>query len=86
MLWQQNYIRTWQLVKYHLNSYSITTTNKNNTISSSSSSGGMVVMMMIIKLKLCGLSPRAKYTDRATTACRQSYCQLLRIEGTTWSA
>jgi hypothetical protein len=30
---------------------------------------------------LHGLSPRAKYTDRATTACGRSDCQLLRIEG-----
>jgi hypothetical protein len=35
---------------------------------------------------LCGLSPQANYTDRATAACRRSYCQLLRIEGATWSA
>jgi hypothetical protein len=35
--------------------------------------------------KLHGLSPRANYTDWATTACRRSYCQLLRIEGATWS-
>jgi hypothetical protein len=34
-------------------------------------------------LKLRGLSPRANYTDRATAACRRSYCQLLRIEGAT---
>jgi hypothetical protein len=32
------------------------------------------------------LSPRANYTDRATAACRRSDCQLLRIEGATWSA
>jgi hypothetical protein len=38
------------------------------------------------KNKLHGLSPRANYTDRATAACRRSDCQLLRIEGTTWSA
>jgi hypothetical protein len=38
------------------------------------------------KTKLHGLSPRANYTDRATTACRHSDCQLLRIEGATWSA
>jgi hypothetical protein len=38
------------------------------------------------KIKLHGLSPRANYTDRATAACRQSDCQLLRIEGATWSA
>jgi hypothetical protein len=36
--------------------------------------------------KLHGLSPRASYTDRATAACRRSDCQLLRIEGATWSA
>jgi hypothetical protein len=36
--------------------------------------------------KLRGLSPRANYTDRATAACRRSDCQLLRIEGDTWSA
>jgi hypothetical protein len=34
--------------------------------------------------KVC-LSPRANYTDRATAACRRSDCQLLRIEGATWS-
>jgi hypothetical protein len=33
-----------------------------------------------------GLSPRANYTDRATAACRRSDCQLVRIEGATWSA
>jgi hypothetical protein len=35
---------------------------------------------------LHGLSPRANYTDRATTACRRSDCQLLQVEGATWSA
>jgi hypothetical protein len=35
--------------------------------------------------KLHGLSPRANYTDRATAACQRSDCQLLRIEGATWS-
>jgi hypothetical protein len=35
--------------------------------------------------KLHGLSPRANYTDRAAAACRRSACQLLRIEGATWS-
>jgi hypothetical protein len=39
-----------------------------------------------LKKKLLGLSPRANYTDRATAACRWSDCQLLRIEGVTWSA
>jgi hypothetical protein len=38
------------------------------------------------KKKLHGLSPRVNYTDRATAACRRSDCQLLRIEGATWSA
>jgi hypothetical protein len=32
-------------------------------------------------LLLRGLSPRANYTDRATAACRRSWCQLLRIRG-----
>jgi hypothetical protein len=32
------------------------------------------------------LSPRANYIDWATAACRRSDCQLLRIEGATWSA
>jgi hypothetical protein len=36
--------------------------------------------------KLCGLSPWANYTYRATAACRRSDCQLLRIKGATWSA
>jgi hypothetical protein len=39
-----------------------------------------------IKTELRGPSPRANYTDRATTACRRSDCQLLRIEGVAWSA
>jgi hypothetical protein len=34
---------------------------------------------------LHGLSPRANYTDRTTADCRRSDCQLLRIEGATWS-
>jgi hypothetical protein len=37
-------------------------------------------------VNLHGLSPRPNYTDRATAACRRSDCQLLRIEGVTWSA
>jgi hypothetical protein len=40
-----------------------------------------------IKLnKLHGLSPRASCTDRASAACRRSDCQLVRREGSTWSA
>jgi hypothetical protein len=38
------------------------------------------------KKNLHGLSPRANYTDRATATSRRSDCQLLRIEGATWSA
>jgi hypothetical protein len=38
------------------------------------------------KKKLHGLSPRANYTYRATAAYRWSDCQLVRIEGATWSA
>jgi hypothetical protein len=40
---------------------------------------------MVLKKKLHGLSPRANYTDRATAACRQSDCQLWRVESATWS-
>jgi hypothetical protein len=39
-----------------------------------------------LKIKLHGLSPRANCTDRATAAYRRSDCQLVRIEGATWSA
>jgi hypothetical protein len=41
---------------------------------------------VILKKKFHGLSPRANYTGRATAACRRSDCQLVRIEGATWSA
>jgi hypothetical protein len=34
---------------------------------------------------LCGLSPRANYTNQATAACRRSQCQLLWLEGVTRS-
>jgi hypothetical protein len=44
------------------------------------------IISTAIGIKLHGLSPRANYTDRATAACRRSDCQLLRIEGATWSA
>jgi hypothetical protein len=37
------------------------------------------------KKKLRGRSPQANSTYRATAACRQSYCQPLRIEGVAWS-
>jgi hypothetical protein len=42
--------------------------------------------ILVVEKKLHGLSPRANYTDRATAVCRRSNCQLLRIEGATWSA
>jgi hypothetical protein len=42
--------------------------------------------LLLVDKKLHGPSPRANYTDRATAACRRSDCQLLRIEGATWSA
>jgi hypothetical protein len=38
-----------------------------------------------IKKKSHGLSLRANYTDRATATCLRSDCQILRIEGVTWS-
>jgi hypothetical protein len=38
------------------------------------------------KNKLRGLSLRTNYNDRVTAACRRNKCQLLRIEGATWSA
>jgi hypothetical protein len=38
------------------------------------------------KLNSVAFSPQTNYTDRATAACRRSYCQLLRIEGVAWSA
>jgi hypothetical protein len=38
------------------------------------------------KTKLHGLSPRANYTNRATAACQRSDCQILWVEGATWSA
>jgi hypothetical protein len=36
--------------------------------------------------KLGGLTSLANYTDRAIAARRRTYCQLLWIEGATWSA
>jgi hypothetical protein len=48
--------------------------------------GGTAFGFYKLKTKLHGLSPRANYTDRATAACRRSDCQLLWIEGATWSA
>jgi hypothetical protein len=46
----------------------------------------MYMVLVLKQNKLRGLGPRAKYTDRATAACQRSDCQLLRIEGATWSA
>jgi hypothetical protein len=45
----------------------------------------IICSLLETKTKLRGLSPRANYTDRATAACRRNDCQLLRIEGATWS-
>jgi hypothetical protein len=45
-----------------------------------------IILNLKIKTKLHGLNPRANYTDRATAACWRSDCQLVRIEGATWSA
>jgi hypothetical protein len=39
-----------------------------------------------VKKNSVAFSPQANYTDRATAACRRSYCQLLRIEDVAWSA
>jgi hypothetical protein len=49
-------------------------------------SGGLGSIPGTKKKKLHGLSPPANYTDRATAACRRCDCQLVRIEGATWSA
>jgi hypothetical protein len=38
------------------------------------------------KNKHRGLSPRANYTDRAAASFRRTWCQLLLIEGSKWSA
>jgi hypothetical protein len=38
-----------------------------------------------LKTELCGFSPQANGTDRLTAACQRSWCQLLQIEGLTWS-
>jgi hypothetical protein len=39
-----------------------------------------------LNLNSVAFSPQANNTDRATAACRRSYCQLLWIEGVAWSA
>jgi hypothetical protein len=38
-------------------------------------------MTEVAKTKHHGLSPRANYTNRATAACRRSYCQLFADRG-----
>jgi hypothetical protein len=43
-------------------------------------------MYCTIITQLRGFSPQANYTDRVATACRRNSCQLLRLEGVTWSA
>jgi hypothetical protein len=67
------------------------TANKGNTLTTLFSWFFRTFVLCIVlafqqKKKLHGLSPRANYTDRATAACQRSDCQLLRIEGATWSA
>jgi hypothetical protein len=57
-----------------------------NNLSSVETCIVQVTMYNTHKTKLCGLSPRANSTDRATAAYRRSDCQLLLIEGATWSA
>jgi hypothetical protein len=42
--------------------------------------------LLFYKKKLHGLSLQENYTDRATAASWRSDCQLVRIEGATWSA
>jgi hypothetical protein len=44
------------------------------------------VTVQLEEIKLRGRSPQANYTDRATAACRRSWCQPLRVEGVAWSA
>jgi hypothetical protein len=44
------------------------------------------IKLKLNKTKLRGSSPRANYTDRATAACRRSKCQLMGMEGVSWSA
>jgi hypothetical protein len=39
----------------------------------------------LLTYSLHGLSPQVNYTNRATATCRRSQCQLLQIEGATWS-
>jgi hypothetical protein len=41
-----------------------------------SPAGLMAVFLKKKTIKLRGLSPRANYTDRMTSACRRSWCQL----------
>jgi hypothetical protein len=43
----------------------------------------LAIFSVKTRTKPHGLSPRANYTDRATVACRRSWCQLLRMEGAT---
>jgi hypothetical protein len=48
---------------------------------------GLCILLRVYQsISIETLSPRANYTDRATAACRRSDCQLVRIEGATWSA
>jgi hypothetical protein len=43
-------------------------------------------LMRANNTNLMAFSPRANYTDRAATACRRSWCQVLRVKDVAWSA
>jgi hypothetical protein len=52
-------------------------------------SGGIIVLITFYRkhqLNFAAFGPQANYTDRATAACRWSWCQILWIEGVTLSA
>jgi hypothetical protein len=43
-----------------------------------------LIIIIIIIITTPWHSPRANYTDRATAACRRSYCQFLQIKSVVW--
>jgi hypothetical protein len=50
------------------------------TVTQSASQNDVIFNQERTKTKLRGRNPQAKYTDWATAACRQSWCQILRVE------
>jgi hypothetical protein len=76
----------WQLTHRIYSEAILRHTAETKNFSELRSRNSSVTIYKTKKTKLHGLSPRANYTDRATAAWRRSDCQLLRIEGTTWSA